>query len=43
MTGEVDAQEGLGARFSELGRETMILLEFLRDSDLDLDWDKQGV
>ena len=41
MTREVDAQEVLGARFSELGWETVILLEFVRDYDQDLDWDKQ--
>ena len=41
MTCEVDDQEGFGARCSELGWETMILLEFVRDSDQDLDWHKQ--
>ena len=37
MTCEVDAQEVFGARCSELGCETMILLEIVRDSDQDLD------
>ena len=41
MTGEVDTQEVFGARFSELGWETLILLEFVRDYDQDLDWDKK--
>ena len=41
MTYEVDAKEGLGASCSELGWEIMILLEFVRDSDIELDWDKQ--
>ena len=38
MTGEVDAHEVFGARSCELGWETMILLEIVRDSDQGLDW-----